>query len=937
MTYNKYNRGSKWRKWDLQVQTILDDDYVSIAEYWDDLKKENPDKCNLLIEKIGSEDDIKKFDSKDYFFTDTSVDKKTKLRNYSKLFLNFIDIFNEDVGTICVTDHNYDHDELLDILVNESNNFKVKILPGVEINIQGVHALVVWGKIFYKKNSFSESIKTFLSKVEINNKKDNGVLTVCNKSYVDVISEINKTDGILIYSHCNSDNGLFQERGKTDRTHLADCFNYQKFNILQTKNKNSADIVRQYILNNLQNLKSKFVITLGSDAGSLRNILQADESSNYCWIKADPTFEGLKQIICEPEERLKIQEVKPEEKENYLIIDKIKFVDDDFTGEEILINQNLTTVIGGKSTGKSILLRNIAKSIDPKEVKRRLNEGSLKDYKENVDGFEVLWKDGQVNKLNENVDVSKKIIYIPQSYLNRLVDKEEDRTSIDEIIKNVLLQDEKVKDAFDEVEKNQRINQQQIAKDLEDLFFIFDDINNQKEKIKLIGDKKGVISEIEKLQVEVDQMKKKAGMSEEEIKNYNDLAEKINSKREQKEIITTDISELENLKELNVFINIDFSNLSDDLKNELGKKLKSQKEIFYGKWHSDINAEVRKLKAKIVAIEKDEKDLFENINPLLAKVKQAKSLDEKAKKLEKEKDNLKEIQKEEDKLKKLQNDIGTKFKRLKSLHESFYNIYFNGKTKVLKQALIKGDLSFDLKINFRTNYFKNTFIEEVLNLNYAKNLKGYNLIDDNSGMAGYNYKSPTDFHNDVEKTIKGILNGDIILKTNYTAKQAITKLLQNWFIFDYKIAHNGDDISTMSQGNKSFVLLKLLIELDNSKCPIFIDQPEDDLDNRSIYNDLVRFIKSKKKERQIIIATHNANLVVGADAEEVIVANQQGNKTPNKQYAFEYVSGSLEYTFKNEKELFTLYRQGIQEHVCDILEGGKKAFQQRKNKYNFIK
>lgn len=140
----------------------------------------------------------------------------------------------------------------------------------------------------------------------------------------------------------------------------------------------------------------------------------------------------------------------------------------------------------------------------------------------------------------------------------------------------------------------------------------------------------------------------------------------------------------------------------------------------------------------------------------------------------------------------------------------------------------------------------------------------------------------------------------------------------------------------MSPGKKSFVLLKLLIELDNSKCPILLDQPEDDLDNRSIYNDLVKFIKSKKKDRQIIIATHNPNLVVGADAECIIVANQRGNTTEEVQkFQFEYVGGALENTFVEKEVNKVLYKQGIQEHVCDILEGGKVAFEQRKERYNF--
>jgi hypothetical protein len=101
----------------------------------------------------------------------------------------------------------------------------------------------------------------------------------------------------------------------------------------------------------------------------------------------------------------------------------------------------------------------------------------------------------------------------------------------------------------------------------------------------------------------------------------------------------------------------------------------------------------------------------------------------------------------------------------------------------------------------------------------------------------------------------------------------------------------------------------------------------------------VSFVKKKKKQRQIIIVTHNPNLAVGADAEEVIVANQDGQEIgrENKKYKFEYVSGSLENTFEllEKQEKSILYRKGIRQHVCEVLEGGKEAFQKRERKYNF--
>jgi ABC-type Mn2+/Zn2+ transport system ATPase subunit len=140
----------------------------------------------------------------------------------------------------------------------------------------------------------------------------------------------------------------------------------------------------------------------------------------------------------------------------------------------------------------------------------------------------------------------------------------------------------------------------------------------------------------------------------------------------------------------------------------------------------------------------------------------------------------------------------------------------------------------------------------------------------------------------------------------------------------------------MSPGKKGTVLLILFLQISSSEFPILIDQPEDNLDNRTIYELLCKMIKEKKKERQILIVSHNANLVVATDTENVIVANQKGQSDGGSggAYRFEYVNGSLEHTkIKDNKILSILQSQGIREHVCDILEGGDEAFKQREKKY----
>ena len=145
-----------------------------------------------------------------------------------------------------------------------------------------------------------------------------------------------------------------------------------------------------------------------------------------------------------------------------------------------------------------------------------------------------------------------------------------------------------------------------------------------------------------------------------------------------------------------------------------------------------------------------------------------------------------------------------------------------------------------------------------------------------------------------------------------------------------------DQKSTKTNQPYSFSLYISQLDFSNKNCPILIDQPEDDLDNRAIYLDLVQYLKKKKQLRQIILATHNPNIVVGADSELVIVANQHGIKNENQdKIKFEYTSGSLECSFAKVESPFVLQSQGVREHVCEILEGGDVAFKHREQKYSF--
>jgi ABC-type cobalamin/Fe3+-siderophores transport system ATPase subunit len=108
--------------------------------------------------------------------------------------------------------------------------------------------------------------------------------------------------------------------------------------------------------------------------------------------------------------------------------------------------------------------------------------------------------------------------------------------------------------------------------------------------------------------------------------------------------------------------------------------------------------------------------------------------------------------------------------------------------------------------------------------------------------------------------------------------------------------------------------------------PLLIDQPEGNLDNSSVYKQLVPYIRKAKKRRQIILITHNPNLVVATDAEQIIIAT--ANRPGNQPYPrITYDSGGLEHSVSGDSF-------GVREAVCLLLEGGEAAFKARENRYS---
>ena len=111
------------------------------------------------------------------------------------------------------------------------------------------------------------------------------------------------------------------------------------------------------------------------------------------------------------------------------------------------------------------------------------------------------------------------------------------------------------------------------------------------------------------------------------------------------------------------------------------------------------------------------------------------------------------------------------------------------------------------------------------------------------------------------------------------------------------------------------LLLYLALDLEDRR-PLIIDQPEENLDPKSVFSELVELFRMARNRRQVIIITHNANLVVNTDVDQVIVASctrPAAGQPPNFSYK---TGGGLE-------------NPSIRSEVCEILEGGEAAFKER--------
>ena len=692
---------------------------------------------------------------------------------------------------------------------------------------------------------------------------------------------------------------------------------YQEANVFFATNKNTIEFglgkkhadVHLFI----DEFKSLKPCICGSDAHKL-STLGVFPNNNCCWIKADTTFEGLKQIIYEPE-RVKIQEHTPENKSGYQVIDSIKLDKQNIWQGEIGLNPNLNTIIGGRSTGKSTLLQCIARKISPIA---EMDEHLSNYINPLLDGISITWKDGAV-------DVSREIDFFTQNYMYNIASKP---AELKKVIGNII----KEKDTEKNLEKYTTICNSiniQLSTFINQLIILQQNIGLKNQELREKGDRSGIEHEIKSIEEKIEQIKAGATITKEEIDLYNKIVAQITEEESKIKTYQADLLQLRNLDKVSLFDTYYTNRLlliSEATRSNILQHYQNIVKDTDEQWQTYITGAIKQIETSIdaaqaIILQKKADAIYIKGDAYFKSNQEYLGLQEK---LETERKKLALIIECKKQLDRLISDANT----LKESIVITHNKYKQECLKALEHLHYKGNgVDVMAKYVCRTNDLSSFLttrhnVRSNANFEYVNNFISTYDGEDNSSV--------------LNKYIDDCLSGKIEYKGGHVNTNVLMELFTtNWYDIKYDLKYEKDPFEKMSPGKKAFVVLKLLLEFSEKQCPILIDQPEDSLDNRAIYNELVKYIRTKKESRQIILVTHNSNVVVSADAENVIVANQQGDDVNNcGNNKFQYINGPLENTKPKDKDcLVVLESQGIREHVCEIMEGGIEAFEKREQRY----
>lgn len=702
----------------------------------------------------------------------------------------------------------------------------------------------------------------------------------------------------------------------------------------------------------------------GSDAHSIEKLFKPD-LDRFCWIKADPTFEGLRSILYEPSERVHIGKLPPSQHDSSRVIRRITFGGNslsNFGQIAIECNPGLIAIIGSKGSGKSALtdLTAYAAGVSfPPDDKRSF----MVRAKSFIRGMSISihWLDGSTSsaEIGDNIPRKPLVRYLSQSFVEKLCSDDiaghdlareiedvifghldptdtlnassfrdlreiqtkgptEDRQQIALQIKSCIVEDEKLRAVRREVPgKIARI--QELSKENESL---------QKQVPQAQSDAEAKAqAELVILRERLLKLQTNVGGNKQSLLAIDQLLGSLSRFRKTFDEFRKEF--LAEAQRLGADPNKVDIQLVVEGENEVGVRREQLEKLIRTLEHGVdptfssidlVNSQILEVEKKVAA----DKATRDQIQQLQKKISQ----------------NNQEIQRLQAENLTAEGPVTSRLKELRGERLEFYeSLFLSWKEEQAILEKLYRPVQQKLSVGDKEEQKLDFYIRWKVDLDGWLE-RGNALFDQ---RRGHPFDSPIKFRELVEKLLlPGWQSGDadVIRKgmddlltefksrgvTSFLKSSITHGRLLEW-VFDcehihltYGLRYNKTELENLSPGTKGIVLLVLYLAMDQEdNRPLIVDQPEENLDSESIYLMLSKYFRTAKKRRQVILITHNPNLVVNTDAEQIIIASSL--RGAGVFPTFEYSGGSLEDS------------DGVRTKVCDILEGGEQAFLEREKRY----
>lgn len=710
----------------------------------------------------------------------------------------------------------------------------------------------------------------------------------------------------------------------------------------------------------------------GSDAHSIATIC-VPEDEKFCWIKADPTFEGLKQLVYEPSSRVYVGLTPPVYHDEARVIRSVTLSHADgwFDEVEIPLNAGLVSIIGQKGSGKSALAELIAYaagSWNTTESGSFIRRAGSHLQKLSV---QLHWSDGELTeqRLGDAQAEEQRVRYLSQKFVERLCADDRIGAELIREIESVI---------FAYTDPTETLN----ASNFEELRALrTEGIRTERDRLRgemteLIREECALRANYAKLpekKARIKSLKEEAkGLAKQIPKPASDAEKKVQEELQKKRdaLITAqqEVAALKQKLQKIADIRSRLTALSSQMIRsyaDIGvvlvdvgipeSDLPAFKPIFAGDTETPLAKRTAALTAAIATKEGAEESPADGTIRALERAIKVLAERESADKTRQAK--IKTIQTRLAaigvEVKRLEGEIaqieGPDLAKLKTARQDRLKAYADYFENLGLERKALEELYLPVKQKLTDAAGSGQAQELEFSIRWEVSVEEW--LERGSRLFDQRKDNPFGKMQDLTKAAKEILVPGWVRGEPEAVKEAFTAFTEQflkmhpreymrsevtiqdvleWLYevdhvrLNYGLKFNGVELEKLSPGTKGIVLLILYLGMDTADTrPLIVDQPDENLDNESIYQLLTAYFKNAKARRQVILITHNPNLVVNADSEQLVIATCTRRDTGLPYIT--YQMGALESDVPREAS--------VRDRACRILEGGKEAFMRRESRY----